>query len=103
MFRYIFALLAVSAPTFLSLKRGDSDCPPYDYMHTNGGPIAPCVYTPKYVANITIGENSDTAFTIDGAHLESKGAMAYLKSKLELDTDQFMKCQMADCSDLGSI
>ena len=104
MFRYILVLLAVSAPAFLAVRRGD-DCPPYDYMHAAGGPIAPCTYVPNLVFNVTIGENSEPAFSVDGSHLQSKGAIAYLKSKNNppLDVEDFMKCQMADCSDLAQI
>jgi hypothetical protein len=89
-----------------AVKRGstDTDCPPYDSMHVAGGPIAPCTYTPNIVFNMTIGENDDVAFGIDGSHLASKGAMAYLKERNtpQLSEEDFMKCDMNDCSDLGT-
>jgi hypothetical protein len=104
MFRRVFLCLAINSRVMWSINRG-GDCAAYDYMHTAGGPIAPCAYVPNYVFNVTIGENSDQAFSIDGSHLQSKGAIAYLKGKNNppLDTDDFMKCQMADCSDLASV
>lgn len=96
MFIQLMTLFVVSN----AVRRGDP-CLPYDSMHTAGGTIPPCAYQPLNVYNQTIGEDETYAFGVDGAHLSSVGAVAYLKSKYSLTPDQFVKCSSPDCSELG--
>ena len=92
----LFVLIAV-----VTAVRRDTPCPAYDYMHVAGGTIPPCAYAPLVVYNQTIGEDETYAFGVDGSHLNSQGALAYLKSLYSLGTDQFVKCSTPDCTELG--
>lgn len=96
----ILSVLSVIV-TIRAVRRA-APCPSYDSMHTAGGTIPPCEYAPLIVYNHTIGDNEDFAFTVDGTHLASQGAVAYLKSKYGLSPDQFVKCSSPDCSELGA-
>ncbi len=80
--------------------RRDTPCPAYDSMHVAGGTIPPCAYVPLNVFNQTIGEDETYAFGVDGSHLNSQGAVAYLKSLYSLSPDQFVACTTPDCSEL---
>ena len=96
--------MLITLLSFVSLSdavRRGNPCPAYDSMHTAGGTIPPCAYTPLNVYNQTIGEDETYAFGVDGAHLSSAGAVAYLKSKYSLSPDHFVKCTSPDCSELG--
>jgi hypothetical protein len=90
-----FSLLSLAA----SVRR-DTPCPAYDSMHTAGGTIPPCAYVPQIVYNQTIGQDETYAFGVDGSHLNSQGAVAYLKSLYSLSPDQFVACTTPDCSEL---
>lgn len=73
----------------------------YDQMHKAGGAIAACTYTPVIRASVTIGDTTP-AFDIDGAHLESRGAIKYLKeaNKPGLSSTDFLKCTTPQCPEL---
>lgn len=89
---------SLSVTTFGVRRLKADDCV-YDYMHQVGGSIAPCEYKPNVVASVTIGDAAVSAFNIDGAHLESKGAMKYLK---DLNgNSNFIKCSSPECPELS--
>ena len=91
----VFATIAVNG---VQHRRRVDDCV-YDSMHKVGGTIVPCDYTPNIVSSVTIGDSAVPAFDVDGAHLQSRGAMKYLK-ELGGYTD-FVKCSSPDCPELS--
>lgn len=70
----------------------------YDAMHSLGGSIAPCAYVPNIVSSVTIGDANIPGFDIDGAHLQSVGAMKYLHDLV--GNSNFLKCTTPECPEL---
>ncbi len=77
----------------------NGDCGTYDYMHTSGGSTDPCPYTPNIVHTVTVGDGNTYAFGVDGAHLQSQGAMSYIKSINEppLSPTEHLQCGPTGC------
>jgi hypothetical protein len=93
-----FILMALAA-----VVSNASDPCVYDGFHNSGSMSGGCQYQQKNVINVAMGgwENPTTVFSVDGSHLNSRGAMQYLKARRNKQPSEFVKCVTSECTELS--